>query len=106
MNRKKVLIIYSWVDFVKQFMPCVENLRSAPILLWQIYSNLGPCTFAFVLNLLHFLLDFGVLYALRLTPNFYEIHPQLQELCNVRCSIVLFKEIIILKKNPGFDFVL
>jgi hypothetical protein len=26
-------------------------------------------------NLQHFLLDFGELYTLRLTPNFYEIHP-------------------------------
>jgi hypothetical protein len=28
-----------------------------------------------VLNLLHFLTDLGVLYALRHVPNFYEIHP-------------------------------
>jgi hypothetical protein len=28
------------------------------------------------LNLQHFLLDLGALYALHLAPNFYEIHPR------------------------------
>jgi hypothetical protein len=29
-------------------------------------------------NLLHFLSDFGALYALHSAPNFYEIHPMSQ----------------------------
>jgi hypothetical protein len=30
------------------------------------------------LNLLHFLQDLSALYALRRTPNFFEIHPRLE----------------------------
>jgi hypothetical protein len=33
-----------------------------------MYMRLSP-------NLLHFLPDLGALYALRRSPNFYEIHP-------------------------------
>jgi hypothetical protein len=68
----------SGVDFIKQFMPYGWNLRSAPILLKQIYSNLASCictlrsTFCILSQI------FGVLYALRPAPNFYEIHPRSQ----------------------------
>jgi hypothetical protein len=72
------------VDFIKQFTPYACNLRSAPILFEQIYSNLTSCIYALRSTFCIVCQIFGALYALRPAPNFYEIHPGINKLV---CSI-------------------
>jgi hypothetical protein len=47
-SKTKLLSLHIWlgVDFIKQFTPNTWNLRSAPILFEQIYSNMASCIFA------------------------------------------------------------
>jgi hypothetical protein len=79
----------------KQSTPYPWNLHSAPTLLAQILF--GIMHLCLELNSLHFLPDLGVHYALRHTPNFYEIHPWINyydlilgyrrcDLCSLHCS--------------------
>jgi hypothetical protein len=64
------------LDFIKQFTPYAWNLRSAPILFEQIYSNVASCIYALRSTFCIGSQILGALYALRPAPNFYEIHPR------------------------------
>jgi hypothetical protein len=72
---RKKLVWRPGVDFIKQFMPYAQNLRSAPILFCTNLLWFGIMHLCLALNLMHFFTVFGALYALHRATNFYEIHP-------------------------------
>jgi hypothetical protein len=64
------------VDFIEQFTTYTWNLRSAPILFEQNYSNLTSCICPLRSFICIFSKIYGALYALRPAPIFFEVHPQ------------------------------
>jgi hypothetical protein len=63
------------VDFINQFTPYAWNLRTAPILFAQIFSNLAPCICALCSNYWIFS-KLWVHSTIVPWPNFYKIGPK------------------------------